>query len=69
MLKEIVLWKLSQYESKFYPQIVTILKEKQKAKISLLESCQVVWSMTIQKEAKLNRNQLACNKKWLTIII
>ena len=62
MLKEIVLWKLSQHESKFYPQIVTILKEKQKAKISLLESCQVVWSMTIQKEAKLNRNQLACNK-------
>lgn len=37
-------------------------KGKIKSKISLSESCQVVWSMTIQKEAKLNRNQLACNK-------
>lgn len=31
-LREIVIWKLSQYEPNFYPQMVTILKEKLKAK-------------------------------------
>lgn len=48
--------------AKLLPTDGNYLKRKTKSKILLLESCQVVWSTAIKKEAKLNRNQLACNK-------